>query len=153
MYRDILFGCFHKKKKTSGTFVSQWLWHIPFVSNGLALFYHVGYPELQRVNAETTSVFFLFTSKWWDQLSIRSQSNVTLNQQQSTTKHLFCEHHNGRPKCALNMLNGILKRYLVKMSNVCWIKAHCVPWHAAIIRFVACFFMKDTPHVLREHQQ
>ena len=35
-------------------------WHIPFLSYGLALFYHMGYPDLQWVNRETTSIFFIY---------------------------------------------------------------------------------------------
>ena len=98
------FRIFFHKKKQSGNFVSQWLWHIPFMSNELALFYHMGHPELHRVTAETISgffffFFFFFTSKWWDQWSI------------GPNQMLF-KHHNGRPKCVLDMLNGISKDIL-----------------------------------------
>ena len=43
--------------------------------------------------------------------------------------------------------------HMGKMSNVCWINGHCVQSCAAMIRFLACFFimfMKDTPHVVWE---
>ena len=37
-----------------------------------------------------------------------------------------------------------------KMSNVCWINVRCVQSCAATISFLACFFVKNTPHVVGE---